>query len=78
MLAQMACRPHVSFGHSGDQGCHWRGYRERVGSGFRIEGAVFMSGPLASLKVLDFSTLLPGPFATLMLADMGEIGRAHV
>ncbi len=30
-----------------------------------------MSGPLASLKVLDFSTLLPGPFASLMLADMG-------
>jgi alpha-methylacyl-CoA racemase len=26
---------------------------------------------LASLKVLDFSTLLPGPFASLMLADMG-------
>ena len=30
-----------------------------------------MSGPLASLKVLDFSTLLPGPLASLMLADMG-------
>ncbi len=30
-----------------------------------------MSGPLASLKVLDFSTLLPGPFASLMMADMG-------
>ncbi|MBE8594171.1 CoA transferase [Pseudomonas sp. MAFF 301449] len=30
-----------------------------------------MSGPLASLKVLDFSTLLPGPYASLMLADMG-------
>lgn len=30
-----------------------------------------MSGPLAGLKVLDFSALLPGPFATLMLADMG-------
>lgn len=30
-----------------------------------------MSGPLASLKVLDFSTLLPGPFASLMLADLG-------
>ncbi|MBK5548519.1 CoA transferase [Pseudomonas sp. TH04] len=30
-----------------------------------------MAGPLASLKVLDFSTLLPGPFASLMLADMG-------
>ena len=27
--------------------------------------------PLASLKILDFTTLLPGPFATMMLADMG-------
>ena len=33
-----------------------------------------MSGPLASLKILDFSTLLPGPFASMMLADLG----AHV
>ncbi|NBF02684.1 CoA transferase [Pseudomonas sp. Fl5BN2] len=30
-----------------------------------------MQGPLVSLKVLDFSTLLPGPFASLLLADMG-------
>ncbi|MBV1921873.1 MAG: CoA transferase, partial [Pseudomonadales bacterium] len=30
-----------------------------------------MAGPLTSLKVLDFSTLLPGPFGTMMLADMG-------
>ncbi|HET8849378.1 MAG TPA: CaiB/BaiF CoA-transferase family protein [Marinobacter sp.] len=29
------------------------------------------SGPLGTLKVLDFSTLLPGPYATMMLADMG-------
>lgn len=29
---------------------------------------------LSSLKVLDFSDLLPGPYATMMLADMG----AHV
>ncbi|MFJ8065273.1 CaiB/BaiF CoA transferase family protein [Psychrobacillus sp. NPDC096426] len=28
-------------------------------------------GILEGLKVLDFSTLLPGPFATMMLADMG-------
>ncbi|SDH37299.1 CaiB/BaiF CoA transferase family protein [Pseudomonas panipatensis] len=30
-----------------------------------------MKGPLASLKIIDFSTLLPGPFASLLLADMG-------
>ena len=30
-----------------------------------------MSGPLKSLKILDFSTLLPGPYASMMLADMG-------
>ena len=30
-----------------------------------------MSGPLDSLKILDFSTLLPGPFASLLLADLG-------
>ncbi len=30
-----------------------------------------MAGPLTSLKVLDFSTLLPGPFGTMILADLG-------
>ncbi len=30
-----------------------------------------MSGPLSTLKILDFSTLLPGPYATMLLADMG-------
>ena len=30
-----------------------------------------MAGPLTSLKVLDFSALLPGPYATMLLADMG-------
>lgn len=30
-----------------------------------------MTAPLASLKILDFTTLLPGPFATMMLADLG-------
>ncbi len=28
-------------------------------------------GILSGLKILDFSTLVPGPFATMMLADMG-------
>lgn len=30
-----------------------------------------MAGPLSSLKVLDFSALLPGPFGTMVLADLG-------
>ena len=28
-------------------------------------------GPLSSLKVIDFTTMLPGPFATMYLADLG-------
>lgn len=30
-----------------------------------------MTAPLAGLKILDFSTLLPGPYASMLLADMG-------
>jgi len=30
-----------------------------------------MSSALSSLRVLDFSTLIPGPFATMVLADLG-------
>jgi crotonobetainyl-CoA:carnitine CoA-transferase CaiB-like acyl-CoA transferase len=30
-----------------------------------------MGGPLDTLKILDFTALLPGPFATLYLSDMG-------
>ena len=30
-----------------------------------------MTAPLKQLKILDFSTLLPGPYATMMLADLG-------
>lgn len=30
-----------------------------------------MASPLSSLKVLDFTPLLPGPLATMMLADLG-------
>lgn len=30
-----------------------------------------MPGALEGLKILDFSTLLPGPYATMCLADMG-------
>lgn len=30
-----------------------------------------MSLPLTGLKILDFSTLLPGPYASMLMADMG-------
>jgi len=30
-----------------------------------------MPGPLKDLKILDFTTLLPGPYATMTLADLG-------
>jgi len=30
-----------------------------------------MGGPLSGIKILDLSRLLPGPFATMLLADMG-------
>jgi len=30
-----------------------------------------MAGPLSGVKILDLSRLLPGPFCTMLLADMG-------
>jgi len=30
-----------------------------------------MAGPVNGLKILDFTTLLPGPYATMCLADLG-------
>ncbi len=30
-----------------------------------------MTGPLAGLRILDFTTMIPGPLASLYLADMG-------
>ena len=37
-----------------------------------------MAGPLSGLKVLDFTRLLPGPFGTMILADLGaEVVRVE-
>ncbi|MFO8056202.1 MAG: CaiB/BaiF CoA-transferase family protein [bacterium] len=37
-----------------------------------------MSGPLSGVKVLDFTRLLPGPFGTMILADLGaEVVRVE-
>jgi alpha-methylacyl-CoA racemase len=45
-------------------------------SGNRVEE--IMMKPLAGLRILDFSTLLPGPYATMMLADLGaEVVRVE-
>jgi crotonobetainyl-CoA:carnitine CoA-transferase CaiB-like acyl-CoA transferase len=30
-----------------------------------------MSGPLSGVKLIDFSTLLPGPYASMVMADLG-------
>ena len=35
------------------------------------EAAMVGWQPLKDIRVLDFSALLPGPFATLALADLG-------
>ena len=37
----------------------------------RIKKGLATMGSLNGLKILDFSTLLPGPYASLMLADLG-------
>ena len=45
------------------------------------------SGPLRGVRVIEFAGIGPGPFASMLLSDMGadvvsiarpEIGRAHV
>jgi crotonobetainyl-CoA:carnitine CoA-transferase CaiB-like acyl-CoA transferase len=36
-----------------------------------LSGGVVMSGPLNGVKILDFTRLLPGPFGTMVLGDLG-------
>jgi len=37
----------------------------------RSERATYLSMPLEGIRILDLSRLLPGPFATMILADLG-------
>ena len=37
-----------------------------------------MSGPLAGIRVVEMASAAPGPFACMMLAEMGaEVLRVH-
>ena len=45
--------------------------KKRQGDPLQIKIPEVIMGALEGLKILDFSTLLPGPYATMMLADMG-------
>ncbi len=42
-----------------------------AGANLKTETRPEKNGPLKGLKILDFTRLLPGPMATMLLADMG-------
>ena len=37
-----------------------------------------MAGPLSGYRIIEIAGIGPGPFAAMLLSDLGEIGRAHV
>jgi len=51
--------------------CHRAAQIQGARRGMRMERVLPMASPLAGLLVLDFTTLLPGPMATLMLVEAG-------
>lgn len=49
----------------------FRKFSEDTAEDVKVNSRATKAGPLAGVKIIDFTRLLPGPLATMFLADMG-------